>query len=129
MKKTLLIAILAIGAFSVSGCARQVNAPLPAGAINTFDADTNSVLQAAHAFASEMTARVLSTDPSVHIELTSAQKSILVNLNQALNIADPLEIAYHSAPTAANQAALQGAMPAVKSSFTNAQAAIPLAGK
>ncbi len=128
MKKTLASLVL-IATIAFVGCGHLVTAstppPLPAGAVNQIDADANSLLQAAHAFASRITSAVQSTDPSVHIELTDVQKNLLIQLNIALNTADPLEQAYHNAPTVANQVALQNATPAVQVAFSNAAAAIP----
>lgn len=112
--------VLALG-----GC-RAVNAPLPTGAVDQVDASTNSILQAAHAFASDLTQAVLSIDPQVHIELTTPQKQLLVNLNKALNIADSLEIAYHKNATSTTASALQAATAKVQMALSAAQAVISL---
>ena len=127
MKKRLIALIGgAVLAVSLSGCAHQVNAPLPANAVNAFDADANSVLQTAYGFVTPLNAAVQSTDPTVHIELTATQKDLLNKLNMSLNIAIPLEQAYHRVPTTANQQALQSALPSVKTALANAQAAVPV---
>jgi hypothetical protein len=114
---------------ALTGCAHQVNAPLPALAVDQIDATVNSILQPAHAFAADLSAAVLSTDPQVHIELSPAQKAILVKLNQALNVADPLEQAYHAQPTSITATQLQNAASQVSTAFSAAQAAIPVTGK
>lgn len=122
MKKILFAAAI-YAMVLLSGC-KQVNAPLPGGAMDQVDATANSILQPAHAFASRMSSAVLSTDPQVHIELTAAQKTLLVNLNKALNIADPLEQAYHQLPTSTGAVQLQSATSNVSTSLTAAQSAI-----
>jgi hypothetical protein len=98
-------------------------------AVDQIDADANSILQPAHAFAAALTKAVLSTDPQVHIELTPTQKSVLVALNKALNFADPLEQAYHALPTSNTASQLQAAAAKVYTAFSAAQAAIPVTGK
>jgi hypothetical protein len=130
MKRAILAIVASLCILPVMvGCAKQVNAPLPAMAVDQVDADVNSILQPAHAFAAALTKAVQSTDPQVHIELTAAQKSVLVALNKALNIADPLEQAYHAQPTSTAATQLQTAAAQVSSAFTAAQAAIPVTGK
>src|ERR1700751_1501904 len=97
MKTKLLAPLLLL--LALTGCMKQVSAPLPSMVVDSVDAMVNSILQPAHAFAADLTAAVQSTDPQVHIELTATQKALLIKLNQALNIADPLEQAYHAQPT------------------------------
>lgn len=126
MKKYLAPLLLAV---ALTGCAKQVNAPLPALAVDQIDATVNSILQPAHAFAADLSAAVLSTDPQVHIELTAAQKNILIQLNKALNVADPLEQAYHALPTSITATQLQNAAAQVSTAFSAAQVAIPVTGK
>lgn len=129
--KRAILALVVVLCFlpMMQGCAKQVNAPLPAMAVDQVDATVNSILQPAHAFAARLSAAVLSTDPQVHIELTPVQKSILVKLNQALNVADPLEQAYHAQPTSISAAQLQTAAAQVSTAFSAAQTAIPVTGK
>jgi hypothetical protein len=130
MKRAILAVVASLCILPVMvGCAKQVNAPLPAMAVDQVDADANTILQPAHAFAARLTAAVLSTDPQVHIELTASQKSVLMALNKALNIADPLEQAYHAQPTSTAASQLQAATTKVSTAFTAAQAAIPVTGK
>jgi len=122
MKRYLVVATL--GLALLGGCAKHVNAPLPAGAVDSIDASTNSILQAAHAFAARITAAVQSTDPNVHIDLTASQKSVLVNLNKALNIADGLEKSYHQNATSVTANALNAAVANVTAALTAAQSII-----
>jgi hypothetical protein len=130
MKRAILALVASLCILPVmAGCAKQVNAPLPALAVDQIDATVNSILQPAHAFAASLTKAVQSTDPQVHIELTASQKAILVALNQALNFADPLEQAYHKFPTSTSAAQLQTAAGQVSTAFSAAQAAIPVTGK
>lgn len=126
MKRAILTAVACL--CLVTGC-KTVNAPLPALAVDQIDAEANTILQPAHAFAARLSAAVQSTDPQVHIELTSSQKSILVALNKALNIADPLEQAYHNQPTSNAASQLQAATAKVQTAFSVAQTAIPVTGK
>ena len=115
--------VLAAAMMATVGC-KTVTAKLPVGAVDTVDATANEILQPAHAFALTITNAVLSTDPNVHIELTAAQKAILVDLNKSINIADTLEIAYHAHPTAANATVLQAATATVQTNLSAAQVAI-----
>jgi hypothetical protein len=126
MKRAILVAVASL--CLMTGC-KTVQAPLPAMAVDQVDADANSILQPAHAFAARLTAAVQSTDPQVRIELTASQKSILIALNQALNVADPLEQAYHAQPTSNAASQLQAAAANVYTKFSAAQSAIPVTGK
>lgn len=126
MKRAILVVVAAL--CLMTGC-KTVQAPLPAMAADQVDADANTILQPAHAFASRLSAAVLSTDPQVHIELTPAQKTVLLTLNKALNVADPLEQAYHTQPTSNAASQLQAATAKVYTAFTAAQTAIPVPGK
>lgn len=107
----------------LGGC-NKTPAPLPALAADATDAHANEVLQPAHAFAARITAAVQSTDPQVHIELTAQQKSILVNLNKALNVADGLEQAYHANATPAAATQLNAATAKVQTALSSAQTII-----
>lgn len=98
--------------------------PLPGGAVDSVDANANEILQPAHAFALTLSNAVLSTDPNVHIELTAAQKSVLVTLNKSLNVADALEIAYHKTPSPANANAVVSASQTVQQNLASAQSII-----
>ena len=126
MTHRLILALCLI--LPAAGC-KIVNAPLPALAADQIDATTNSILQPAHAFAAAISAAVQSTDPQVHINLSPAQMSLLVKLNKTLNIADPLEQAYHAQQTSAPAAQLQTATSQVSTAFSAAQSAIPVPGK
>lgn len=126
MKNLILAPLLLF--MALTGC-KTVTAPLPAQAVDQIDATANTILQPAHAFAADISASVLSTDPQKHIDLTATQTSVLVKLNQALNIADPLEQAYHANPTSATSAQLQSADQQVSTALSAAQTAIPIPGK
>ena len=119
----LLGAIVAVGCMSSVGCKKQTT-PLPANAVDRVDATANSILQPAHAFAARISAAVQSTDPNVHIALTPVQLQVLNDLNKALNIADPLEQAYHNNPTSVTASQLQAATAAVTQKLSAAQAQI-----
>lgn len=123
-----ILKALALAAVLMAGC-KAVNAPLPAGAVDAIDANANEILQPAHAFAQTITAAVQSTDPNVHIELTAAQKGILIALNKSLNVADTLEIAYHANPVAANAGALTSAFQTVQTNLVSAQSTITVSTK
>lgn len=128
---TLVLAPMLLGfglTVAIDGC-KTANTPLPAGAADSVDANANEILQPAHAFALTLSNAVLSTDPNVHIELTAAQKNVLIVLNKSLNIADALEIAYHGAPTPANANALQSASKTVEQNLASAQSIITLPAK
>jgi hypothetical protein len=121
--KKVLFSLFAISLLSLlAGCATQ--ATLPTGAVDSVDANANEILQPAHAFAVTITAAVQSTDPNVHIELSPAQKTALIDLNKALNLADALEIAYHGTPTAANANALKAAAANVSTAFGTVQSTL-----
>lgn len=122
--KTILLPLLLL----LAGC-KPVSAPLPPMAVDQIDATTNSILQPAHAFAAAISAAVQSTDPQVHISLTQTQLNLLIGLNKALNIADPLEQAYHAKPNLTSAAQLQSATATVSNAFSAAQTAIPVSGK
>jgi len=118
MKRILLCSVLFLAGCVHSG---QIATPLPAGAINQLDATTNSLLQTAHAFAARISSAVQSTDSNIHIELSATQKGLLNALNRSLNIADPLEQAYHASGTPSSASALQAAANDVQSKLTAAQ--------
>lgn len=81
------------------GC-KPVAAPLPAGAVNTVDAQINAILQAGHAAVVQYDA-----DVKAGFAPTAAYQTIMTNLTNALNLADPLYQSYHgtliSAPATA----------------------------
>lgn len=117
------LAIALLSLTLIVGCKLNTG-PLPAGAVDSIDATANEILQPAHAFALTISTAVLSTDPNVHVELTPAQKNVLLILNKSLNVADKLEIAYHSQPNPANANALQSASLTVQQNLASAQSII-----
>lgn len=100
-----------------SGCAHNVNTPLPQGAINQPDAETNAVLQAGHAAADRY-----ETDVKNGFVPSASLKVAVANLVKALNIADPLYQAWHATlltnAAAPQPAALPSAVSQVSASLT-----------
>jgi len=129
MKRNNLCVLLLATAGLVAGCAVKANAPLPAGAVDAVDANANLILQPAHAFALDVSTAILSADPAQHIELTAAQKNVVLDLNKALNIADKAEIAYHASATPDGAALLKSSVAAVQTALVAAQAAITVPAK
>lgn len=114
-----------------AGC-KAVNAPapLPIGAKDAIDANANEVLQAAHAFAAEISTDIQTTDPARHIELTSTQKKVFETLNRSINLAAVAEQSYHQAPSDAGAVKLQASTNDVQTKLTAAQSALqPAKGK
>lgn len=122
----ILPAIALSAALAVSGCKTTQTLPPGTGAVDIVDYTANEILQPAHAFALALSNAVQSTDPNVHIDLTDAQKNVLITLNKSLNIADALEIAYHSNPSVSQQAALTSAANTVQQNLASAQAIISI---
>jgi PBP1b-binding outer membrane lipoprotein LpoB len=94
MKRTLAVLVLAFG---LAGCAgsNPVNAPLPPGAINHFDATTFDVLSQAQA--------TINSVKSTYTTLPASQQpQVKVVLNQAIadyNVAENAYKAYHAGGT------------------------------
>ncbi|HVW78502.1 MAG TPA: hypothetical protein VHB45_12875 [Alloacidobacterium sp.] len=115
--KTLSLFVLCAAlSLSVAGCAHQVNAPLPKGAINSIDAQTNAVLQAGHAAAAQYEA-----DVKAGFVPSGTLKAAVAQLVNALNVADPLYQTWHSVlqsdPGAAQPAQLASSVSQVSSSL------------
>lgn len=87
MKKLLLCAVLL-----VAGC-KASTAPLPAGAINTFDADTFRTLADTRAAVQSIRDEVVAGKANV----TGSQKAFLNQVIQDVDDADALYTAYHDA--------------------------------
>ena len=126
----LIPALLLSTVLVTAGCKTTLSAP-PAnsGAVDLVDYNANLILEPAHAFALDVSNAVLSTDPNVHIELTAAQKQILITLNKSINVAAGLEKAYHASPSVAAQTALTAAANVVQSNLSSAQSVITLPAK
>lgn len=82
MRLNLSIAVLAV--LLAAGCARNTNAPLPAGATSPSDASSYRVLNDAHAFLQSIRDSVAAGK----LTLTAAQKAIFNDLVTASNAAD-----------------------------------------
>jgi len=87
----LLGAIVSVGSITTVGCRKQL-APLPTNAINSVDAQLNSILQAGHAAAVQYQG-----DVKAGFKPAPQFKAVMKTLIDALNIADPLYQSYHSA--------------------------------
>lgn len=88
--KILVFLFAAIVVFGVAGCT-AANAPLPTGAVNAPDADTNKILQTAHAYAAQWIADVNCTAASAactpHTP-TAEERQAYDVLIESLNAAD-----------------------------------------
>jgi hypothetical protein len=91
MKRLLLCAVLL-----VAGC-KASTAPLPAGAINTFDADTFRTLADTRAAVSQIQKDVTAGQAT----LSSTQKAFVNQVITDVNEADVLYQSYHAALSAA----------------------------
>lgn len=74
------------------GCAHQANAPLPAGALNTFDADSYRTLSDGHAAVASIQGDVAGGK----LTLDSGQKTVLNKAIADVNTADHLYKLYHA---------------------------------
>jgi hypothetical protein len=120
-----ILPVIALSAaLAVSGCKTTATLPPNTGAVDIVDYTANEILQPAHAFALALSTAVQSTDPNIHIELTAAQKNVLIALNKSLNIADALEIAYHASPSTAQASQLTAAANQVQENLASAQSII-----
>lgn len=126
---TLVLAPMLLGVgltVAIDGC-KSTTMPLPAGAVNSasgkIEAQFNADLQAAHAAVVQYETDVKA---GVHTP-TSSEKTAVNAVIDALNVADPLEQAFHTAvqanPNAATPAELQSAMTKVSTSMTALQTA------
>jgi hypothetical protein len=105
--------ILGLGLGFALGC-KPASAPLPAGAINAVDAQTNADLQAAHAYVAQWQADVKAGKYTP----SAQEKSIFSSLVTGLNTADPLYQSWHTAlatsPTTGEPAELSAAITAIE---------------
>jgi hypothetical protein len=84
--------IIVCGVLLLAGCAHTVTAPLPAGALNTFDADSYRTLSDAHA-----AVQSIQQDASAgRVQLDGAQKQTLNKAIVDVNTADHAWKLYHS---------------------------------
>lgn len=83
---------LALGVMLLAGCAHQVNAPLPAGALNTFDADSFRTLADAHAAVQSIQGDVAGGK----LTLDDGQKTVLNKAITDVNMADHAYKLYHA---------------------------------
>jgi len=102
----------------VAGCAKTVTAPLPAGAINTFDADTFRTLADTRA----AVAAIHDDVKAGKVTLDVAQLAFVDQVIKDVNLADSLYQAYHQTmvltPAAQpNTAALTAATAVVETDF------------
>lgn len=97
---------LAICVLLLAGCAHKAAAPLPPGALNTFDADSYRVLSDAHA-----AVQSIHDDAQVgKVSLNEGQKTLVNHVIADVNTADHLYKTYHasgSGDTTALTAAIQ----------------------
>lgn len=113
IRVVLLCAFLGFGLGWAMGC-KPASAPLPAGAINAVDAQTNADLQAAHAYVAQWEADVKAGKYTP----SSQEKAIFNNLVTGLNTADPLYQSWHTAlasqPNTGEPANLSAAVTAIE---------------
>jgi hypothetical protein len=84
--------IVITGALLIAGCAHQVNAPLPPGALNAFDADSYRTLSDGHA-----AIQSIQQDAAAgKLTLDANQKTVLNKAIADVNTADHLYQAYHA---------------------------------
>jgi hypothetical protein len=98
--------IVVCGALLVAGCAHQVNAPLPAGALNVFDADSYRTLADGHAAVESLQKQA----SAGKLTLDTSQKLVLNRAITDVNTADHIYKLYHasaSGDTAALTQAIQ----------------------
>jgi uncharacterized lipoprotein YbaY len=76
----------------LAGCAHRANAPLPAGALNTFDADSFRTLSDGHAAVASIQGDVASGK----LTLDLGQKAVLNTAISDVNTADHLYKLYHA---------------------------------
>jgi len=116
----LLIAAVVLTVVPMTGCAAKNPATvvLPAGAINSTDAQINAVLQAGHAAATQYLA-----DKKSGFTPTPALATTMTTLIHVLNIADPLYQTYHTAlktnPAAPEPANLAAAITQIQTALNN----------
>jgi hypothetical protein len=107
-------------ALMVTGCAHQVTAALPAGALNTFDADSFRVLSDAHA-----TVQSIHDDAAAgKVTLTASQKTLINHVISDDALANHLYQAYH-ANGAGDTTALSQAIQALIADLASLATAVP----
>jgi hypothetical protein len=84
--------ILICGALLISGCAHQVTATLPPGALNAFDADSYRTLADGHAAVQSLQQQAAGGT----LVLTVSQKQVLNKAITDVNTADHLYSLYHA---------------------------------
>lgn len=84
--------IVITGALLVAGCAHQVTAPLPVGALNVFDADSFRTLADAHAAAESIQKQAAAGT----VTLDASQKAVVNKAITDVNTADHLYKLYHA---------------------------------
>jgi hypothetical protein len=104
----------------IAGCAKQVTAPLPAGALNTFDADSYRVLSDAHAAIQS----IRDDAAAGKITLNAGQKVVVNHVIADDNTADHLYQAYHANGTG-DTTALSQAIQALIADLASLSTAFP----
>jgi hypothetical protein len=84
--------IVITGALLLAGCVHPANAPLPAGALNTFDADSYRTLADAHAAVQSIQGDV----SAGKVTLNDGQKVVVNKAIADVNTADHLYKLYHA---------------------------------
>lgn len=107
----------------VDGCQKKT-APLPKNAVTSLDGTFNADLQAAHAAIVQY-----ETDVKAGVHKATPEEKAAVNvLIRAVNVAQPLEIAYHQAllsnPALVPPAELNAAMSNVQTAATSLQSSL-----
>lgn len=119
--------VCAVMLLFLAGCAHQVNAKLPPGALNTFDADSYRVLSDAHAVVQS----IHDDAAAGKVTLNDGQKALINHVIADDNTADHLYKAYHaqaSGDTTALSQAIQlliGDLASLSTAFPTQAAASP----
>lgn len=118
----MILFVLLAGLATLCGCAaKNTVTVLPAGAINSTDANANRTLQTIHAFMANTTADI----QAGKIQLNTAQLQALAKVDIALNTASLAEQAYHGGT--GDAASLNTSVTAAQTAFQSAQAALAAA--
>jgi hypothetical protein len=112
--------ILAVALLLLAGCQVKANTTLPAGALNTFDADSNRVLQDSHAVVQS----IHDDAAAGKVTLNDGQKVLINHVIVDQNTADHLYKAYH-ANASGDTTALTQAIQAIVADLASLSTAFP----
>lgn len=104
----------------IAGCAHKVAGPLPAGALNTFDADSDRVLSDSHAVVQSIHDDALAGK----VTLNDQQKALINHVIADQNAADHLYQAWHASGSG-DTTALSQAIQAIVGDLASLASAFP----